>query len=59
MRTELDIIAITEYARKEGREEGREEKTRETARNFLHLGVAVDIISKATGLSEKEILALK
>ncbi|MBQ9195564.1 MAG: hypothetical protein IJV63_05845 [Bacteroidales bacterium] len=54
MRTELDIIAITEYARKEG----REEKTRETARNLLHLGVAVDIISQATGLSEQEILAL-
>ena len=63
MRTELDIIAITEYARKEGlkegREQGREEKTRETARNFLKLGVAVDIIAKATGLSEQEILALK
>ena len=29
------------------------------ARNFLHLGVAVDIISKATGLSEEEILALR
>ena len=50
---------MTRPERGQGLKEGREEKTRENARNFLHLGVAVDIIAKATGLSEQEILALK
>lgn len=41
-----------------GIEQGAEQERINNARNFLHLGVAVDIISKATGLSEEEILAL-
>ena len=48
--------------RKEGREEGREEGRNETnldnARNFKKLGVAIDIISQATGLSADVIESL-
>ena len=67
MTTERDLRNQFEYARKEGRalglEEGREEgraegraegqiETRmEDARNFKRLGVAIDIICQATGLS--------
>jgi predicted transposase/invertase (TIGR01784 family) len=47
------------YARQEGREEGREEGRRATAQNLLRLGVALDTIITATGLSEEEILALQ
>ena len=50
-----EIAAAKEDGRKEGREEGREEKNLENAKNFKDLGVAVDIISKATGLSIEEI----
>lgn len=45
--------------RAEGREEGREEGLREAslnnARNLKQLGVAIDVISQATGLSQEEI----
>ena len=48
--------------RKEGREEGREEGRNETnldnARNFKKLGVAIDIIAQATGLSADVIESL-
>ena len=40
-----------------GREEGREEGKRTTARNLLELGVDMDTIVKATGLTREEILA--
>lgn len=71
MRTELDILAWKATARREGlaegraeglaegRAEGRAEEKTNTARNLLHLGVSHDIIAKATGLTEKEIEALK
>lgn len=39
----------------EGLNKGREEEKRENARNLKKLGVAVDIISQATGLSKEEI----
>lgn len=62
MTTQRDIANQFAYARKEGMElgmeKGMEQERVNNARNFLHLGVAVDIISKATGLSEEEILAL-
>ncbi len=38
-----------------GREEGREEEKVNTARNLKHLGISLDKISKATGLSIEEI----
>ena len=45
--------------RREGREEGREEGVREAnlnnARNLKKLGIAIDVISQATGLSKEEI----
>ena len=40
---------------KEGRKEGREEEKRENARNFKKLGITIDVISQATGLSKEEI----
>ena len=42
-------------ARKEGREEGKEESKREIAKKFLNLGVELDKIIEATGLSKEEI----
>ena len=39
----------------EGFEKGRIEKNLENAKNLKELGVAMDIISKATGLSFEEI----
>ena len=63
MTTQRDIANQFAFAKREGMELGMEkgiERERvNNARNFLHLGVAVDIIAKATGLSEQEILALK
>ena len=44
--------------RMEGRIEGEKKKAIETARNLKGLGVAVDIISQATGLTKEEIEAL-
>ncbi len=62
MTTQRDIANQFAFAEKKGIEKGIEQGAEQerinNARNFLHLGVAVDIISKATGLSEEEILAL-
>lgn len=44
--------------REEGREEGRKEERFENARNFKKLGVPIEIISQATGLTADEIAAL-
>jgi predicted transposase/invertase (TIGR01784 family) len=44
--------------REEGREEGRKEATRATAKNLKAMGLDVDAISKATGLSKEEIAKL-
>ena len=53
------LIEGREEGLMKGREEGREEGVREAnwnnARNLKQLGVAIDIISQATGLSEEEI----
>ena len=57
-----DNLVTLEFAeqkgRKEGREEGREEGKEETARNLKQMGVSLEIISKATGLSIEQIEAL-
>ena len=42
----------------QGREEGREEERVNAARNLKSLGVSSEIISKATGLSLEQIMAL-
>ena len=44
-----------EKGRKEGREEGREEALRQAAKNFLALGIPLDAVAKATGLSEEQL----
>ncbi len=41
-----------------GWDEGKKEGKKETAANLLKLGMDVKVISKATGLSEKEIKKL-
>ncbi|MEE0520103.1 MAG: hypothetical protein UDK36_01685, partial [Bacteroidaceae bacterium] len=38
-----------------GRAEGRAEERMETARKFKQLGVGIDVIQRATGLSKEEI----
>lgn len=66
MITKTDIKYALEYShekglaegRAEGREEGREEEKATTARNLKSLGVPVETISKATGLSVEQIGAL-
>ena len=41
-----------------GREEGKQEKAVEVARTLLGKGIATDVISEASGLSEEEIQKL-
>ena len=53
-----NINTEREDGRAEGLLKGREEEKRESARNLKKLGVAIDIISKATGLSQDEIECL-
>ena len=48
-----------EEGREEGREEGMEKGKKDTAVNLLKMGLEVEKIIKATGLSKKEVLALK
>ena len=47
-----------EEGRAEGREEGREAAKIEDAKKLKELGVSVDIIAKATGLSVETIINL-
>ena len=66
MRNELDIIAEKNYAREEGRTEGmakgeakgRAENSREIAGKLQAMGMSVEDIVKATGLSKEEIEGL-
>ena len=48
-----------EEGRAEGRAEGMSQRSLEIARNLLSLGLPVDQITQATGLTEKEIELLK
>ena len=45
--------------RLEGRSEGAYQKSLETAKNLLGLGLSVESIAQVTGLSKKEVEALK
>ena len=45
--------------RKEGRKEGREEKGKEIALQMIEKGIDVTTISECTGLTEKQVRALK
>ena len=47
------------WERREGREEGETAKQQEIACKMLEMKMALDIISKATGLTEQELKALK
>lgn len=74
MTTERDLKNQFDYARKEGhaigmeegraegraegRMEGQIEACLENARNFKHLGVPIDIICQATGLSSEVVEGL-
>ena len=55
---ELHMKVRVEEGKEEGREEGKEEKKLELARSFRDLGVAIDKIMQATGLSKEEIESL-
>ena len=59
MRTELDIIAQTDYAVKQGRAEGRAEGKAEVAKAMLKNDLPVETIMACTGLSKEEIQKLK
>lgn len=62
MMTERDYQHDMYYSREEGRAEGRAEGQTEAkmemAKNFKVLGVPIDIIAKATGLSAEEVAEL-
>ncbi len=47
-----------EKGRKEGREEGKAEQRMENARSLKSLGVDINTIAKALGLTAKEVQAL-
>lgn len=47
-----------ERGHREGREEGREEERAKNAKSLMQLGVPVETIVQATGLTEEEIAAL-
>ena len=47
-----------EEGMEKGREEGREEALLQTAKNLLALGIPLDNVAKATGLSEEQIRQL-
>lgn len=56
MTTERDLKNQFDYARKEGHAIGMEEgRVEGRARNFKHLGVPIDIICQATGLSSEVV----
>ena len=50
-----DWYSVISTAEKKGREEGLKEANLNNARNLKKLGVAVDIISQATGLTPEEV----
>ena len=45
--------------RQKGKQQGERQKALEIAKNLLKEGLAIDLISKVTGISEKEIMSLK
>ena len=47
-----------EASKEDGRREGREEERFTIARSLVNMGISLDKISKATGLSEEKIASL-
>lgn len=58
MTTERDRRNQIATAFSDGKDEGLAEGRTETARNFLKLGVSIEVVSKATGLSIEEVKSL-
>ena len=56
---EQDIINQLYYAKEEGLAEGKTEERLEIAKKMLEMGLSVEQITVATGLSEEEVLKLK
>ena len=63
MKDEFARLVENNYAwsqgKEEGREEGREEAKLDTARNLLKLGVPMETVVQATGLSPEQVEALR
>lgn len=59
MKKILDERSMLEGAKEEGILEGKLEGKLEAARNLLKLGVCLDIVVKATGLLEKEVIEIQ
>lgn len=62
MTTKLDIIAQNNWAIDQAVAQERQNREKDkinTARNFMELGVDLDIISKATGIPMEELERLK
>ncbi len=53
-----DYLSGLDESWNDGREKGREEGITQTVKDFKAAGVSIDIIIKATGLSEEEIQKL-
>ena len=62
MLDEYSVYTTTEYARKEGYKEGKAEGIAEEreaiAKSLLKLGVSVEIVAQASGLSQEAVHAL-
>ncbi len=59
MKALRDEVSRMEGAREEGREEGKAQGKAETAINLLSMGIDIQTIAKATGLTEAEIRSLR
>jgi len=57
--TVYGVMAAQEAAKREEFKKGEAKKAREVAKNLLVQGIDIDIIEKATGLSQEEIIKLK
>ena len=56
---EQDVINQLYYAKEEGLAEGEAKKSLEIAKKMLEMGLSVEQITEATGLSEENVLKLK
>ena len=56
---EQDVINQLYYAKEKGLAEGKTEERLEIAKKMLEMGLSVEQITEATGLSEEEVLKLK
>ena len=59
MKLKSDIATISENQFNAGRHEGKLEGKLETAKNLLKLGLSIENITQATGLTVQEVEAIK